>query len=127
MSDDATVRNLVWEGCYNVRDLGGHSTLALGTTQFRAVVRSDNPERLRPPGLAALQAYGIKTVLDLRDPSEMGKEGSIRRGRLDVDIVNVSVFDFSDEIFGSRGGTRMNRPVSIATRSSAGPTDSPPR
>jgi protein-tyrosine phosphatase len=99
VSDDATARSLVWEGCYNVRDLGGHSTRAGQTTRFGAVVRSDNPVRLRPPGLAALRAYGIKTVVDLRDPSEIKEEGTISRDALDGDVVNVPVIDFSDRPF----------------------------
>jgi protein-tyrosine phosphatase len=99
MTDDATARDLVWEGCYNVRDLGGHPTQAGGRTQFGAVVRSDSPERLRPPGVAALRAYGIQTVVDLRDAGEIGEGGPITRDGLSIDVVNVPVFDFSDRRF----------------------------
>ena len=36
-------RVLTWDGCLNVRDLGGLPTEDGGTTRFGAVVRGDNP------------------------------------------------------------------------------------
>lgn len=59
-------RDLVWEGCLNVRDLGGHSTEDGGETRFGAYVRADNLERLTDAGWQALVEYGVRTVVDLR-------------------------------------------------------------
>jgi len=63
-------RHLSWDGCLNVRDLGGHATETGGTTRFGAVVRSDTVGRLTPEGWEALVAYGVRTIVDLRLPEE---------------------------------------------------------
>ena len=55
-------RVLAWEGCTNVRDLGGLRTCDGRMTRWRAVVRSDSPARLTPAGWSALYAYGIRTM-----------------------------------------------------------------
>ncbi len=60
-------RDLDWEGCHNVRDLGGLATRDGGVTRRGAVVRSDAPDRLSPAGWAAVRAHGIRTVVDLRN------------------------------------------------------------
>src|SRR5207244_3563890 len=63
-------RHLQWEGCFNVRDLGGFPTRSGGTTAWGAVVRSDSPAALTAAGWDALRAHGIRTVVDLRDQTE---------------------------------------------------------
>jgi len=54
-----------WDGCVNVRDLGG-----LGRIRPGAVVRMEAPGRLTEAGWAAAWAHGVRTVLDLRDAGE---------------------------------------------------------
>jgi protein tyrosine/serine phosphatase len=59
-------RHLDWDGCVNVRDLGG---LPLGDgqeTAFRAVVRADNLAALSDAGWEALRDYGVSRIVDLR-------------------------------------------------------------
>lgn len=63
-------RHLDWDGCYNARDLGGLRTADGRTTRWGAVVRSDAPDRLTPPGWSALKAHGIRTIIDLRNGDE---------------------------------------------------------
>lgn len=63
-------RELRWEACWNVRDLGGLDTSRGGTTRWRSVVRAGNLSRLTEAGRDALIAYGIRTVIDVRDPRE---------------------------------------------------------
>ncbi len=63
-------RPLAWPSCWNVRDLGGLPA-AGGTIRPGALVRADNLARLAPAGRAALIAHGIRTVIDLRAPSEL--------------------------------------------------------
>jgi protein-tyrosine phosphatase len=95
---DLSQRDLEWEGCYNVRDLGGLPTAQGGTTRFGALVRSDNPWKLTTEGLRAMRAHGVRTVVDLRDESEVAE-----RPTVEVDhVVNVSVLDFGDEEYWSR-------------------------
>ena len=58
----------------HARDLGGLPTRGGGVTRFGAVVRSDNLVHLTGTGRAALLAYGIRTVVDLRLPFELEEE-----------------------------------------------------
>ena len=58
-------RELFWDGCVNVRDLGG-----LGQIRPGALVRMEAPRRLTGAGWAAAWAHGVRTVVDLRDPGE---------------------------------------------------------
>jgi protein-tyrosine phosphatase len=62
-------RELSWDGCVNVRDLGG-----LGQVRLGAVVRMEAPGRLSETGWAAAWAYGVRTVVDLRDAGECEPE-----------------------------------------------------
>jgi protein-tyrosine phosphatase len=63
-------RDLAWDGCLNVRDLGGHPTEDGGETAFGAVVRADSVRQLSEAGWQALVDYGIRTVVDLRGDHE---------------------------------------------------------
>ena len=58
-------RALTWDGCVNVRDLGGLAA-GDGVTRAGAVVRSDSPNRLSEAGWDSLLHYGVKTVVALR-------------------------------------------------------------
>jgi protein-tyrosine phosphatase len=65
-------RRLNWASCSNVRDLGG---LPAGTRAIRqrAIVRADNLNRLTELGRSSMLEYGVRTVVDLRDPRELEK------------------------------------------------------
>jgi protein tyrosine/serine phosphatase len=63
-------RDLVWDACWNVRDLGGHPTTSGKTTLPRRVIRAGNLSRLTQAGREALVAYGVRTVIDVRNPKE---------------------------------------------------------
>jgi hypothetical protein len=65
-------RHLVWPDLLNARDLGG-LPLGSGETAWRRVVRADNLNKRASAGVSALIAYGIRTVIDLRDPRELEK------------------------------------------------------
>jgi protein-tyrosine phosphatase len=81
-------RDLTWDGCVNVRDLGGHPTEDGGETRFGAVVRADSIRQLSDAGWAALVEYGIRTVVDLRFHSEL--EADPPR-ELPVEVVHISL------------------------------------
>jgi protein-tyrosine phosphatase len=66
-------RHLVWPDLLNARDLGGLWSASGEETIWRRVVRADNLNKLAPTGVTALVAYGIRTVIDLRDPRELEK------------------------------------------------------
>jgi protein-tyrosine phosphatase len=65
-------RDLQWDACLNVRDLGGLPTEDGGWTRFGAYVRADCLERLSEAGWQALADYGVRTVVDLRLDEERG-------------------------------------------------------
>ncbi|WP_219463401.1 tyrosine-protein phosphatase, partial [Nonomuraea rhizosphaerae] len=50
--------DLSWDGCHNVRDLGGLPAGPGRRTRRGAVVRSDTPDRLTEAGWAGGLAYG---------------------------------------------------------------------
>jgi protein-tyrosine phosphatase len=62
---------LRWEGCVNVRDVGGLPTRAGRRTLLGAVVRSDSLCRLTPAGQRSLVDYGVRTIIDLQRPEEL--------------------------------------------------------
>ncbi len=71
-------RHLDWEGCFNVRDLGGLRTTDGRRTRPRRIVRADALDGLTASGWAALAAYGVRTVIDLRDDDERGVDAAPR-------------------------------------------------
>lgn len=81
-------RQLVWDGCANIRDLGGHATEDGGTTAFGAVVRADSVRRLSESGWAQLTRYGIATIVDLRFRDELEADPP---AEVPVDVVHVPV------------------------------------
>lgn len=64
-------RRLNWDACYNVRETGGYAIDGGGQTRWGALLRADNLCRLTPDGQAALIAYGVRTIVDLRSSSEL--------------------------------------------------------
>jgi protein-tyrosine phosphatase len=64
-------RELHWDACLNVRDLGGLPTRTGGQIRWGALVRADTLCRLTPAGQRALVAHGVRTVVDLQLPDEL--------------------------------------------------------
>ena len=67
-------RHLDWEGCLNLRDLGGLPTEDGALTDHGAFVRGDTLCGLSESGRTALLGYGIRTVVDLRSLREITAE-----------------------------------------------------
>jgi protein-tyrosine phosphatase len=63
-------RILRWDGCVNVRDLGGLPLAGGGETAYRVVVRADWLPGLSEVGRRALVDYGVSLVVDLRPERE---------------------------------------------------------
>jgi protein-tyrosine phosphatase len=82
-------RTLAWDGCLNVRDLGGHPTEDGGETRFGAIVRADSVRALTEAGWRALVDYGITTIIDLRMHSELEADPPLE---LPVELVHVPLF-----------------------------------
>src|SRR4051812_48474364 len=75
-------RHLPWDGCANVRDLGGLPAAGGRTVRRGAIVRADALDRLSAEGWAALEAHGVRTVIDLRNDDELGADAAPRPGAL---------------------------------------------
>ncbi len=67
-------RHLDWDGCLNLRDLGGLPTEDGRTTAWGAFVRGDTLCGLSEAGRGSAVGYGIRTVVDLRSPEELARE-----------------------------------------------------
>jgi hypothetical protein len=63
-------RDLEWDGCFNVRDLGGIPIAGGHTTRWGAIVRADSLNKLTAEGWAELVDYGVRTVVDMRNDDE---------------------------------------------------------
>jgi protein-tyrosine phosphatase len=87
-------RTLTWDGCVNVRDLGGHSTEDGRTTRFGAVVRADSIRQLSDEGWAALLDYGVSRIVDLRFHSELAMDAP---RDVDVEVVHVPLLPELDD------------------------------
>ncbi|MFG1705467.1 tyrosine-protein phosphatase [Nonomuraea sp. M3C6] len=92
-------RHLDWEGCFNVRDLGGIPVAAGGVIRPGAVVRSDCPERLTEVGWSALVRYGVRTIVDLRNDEE--RQGDLLARPVSLTTVHVPLDDSGDTAFWS--------------------------
>jgi protein-tyrosine phosphatase len=79
---------LIWDGCVNVRDLGGIPTEDGGRTRMGSVVRSDNVGGLTAAGWRALEAHGVTRIVDLRWPEEVAEDPP---RDVDIEVVHVSV------------------------------------
>jgi protein-tyrosine phosphatase len=92
-------RVLVWEGCTNVRDLGGLNTFDGRMTLWKAIVRSDTPARLTETGWSALYAYGIRTIISLRTYGMPEDELNNAPSHPDLSTVQVEIEDITDTEF----------------------------
>ena len=87
-------RDLVWDGCLNVRDLGGLPTRDGGETRLGAVVRADSVRQLTNEGWQALVDHGIRTVVDLRGDDERADDPP---AELPVEVVHVPFMEANAE------------------------------
>jgi protein-tyrosine phosphatase len=96
------VGRLDWDGCANVRDLGGLRTVDGRETAWGAVVRGDTPDNLTPAGWDALMAHGVRTIVDLRNVDERTAMPARPDG---IETVHVPLDGVEDTEFWSEWGT----------------------
>jgi len=73
-ADALASRALAWDACLNVRDLGGLTTVEGRRVRRGALIRSDQLCRLSEGGRTAFRGHGIRSVIDLRTPTEVEKD-----------------------------------------------------
>jgi protein-tyrosine phosphatase len=107
-------RDLDWDGCLNVRDLGGHRTEDGDETRYGAVVRADSIRQLTHAGWMSAVDYGVRTIVDLRTDVELEADPP---AELPVDVVHVSFFDDDEEAFAEVEAVAASAPdYATATR-----------
>ncbi len=89
-----TSRTLTWDGCINVRDLGGLPTEDGAGTRFGVVIRADNIRRLRE--YETLERHGVTRVVDLRLADELAQDPD---GELPVEHVHVPLLDYDPKYY----------------------------
>jgi len=87
-------RELAWEGCLNVRDLGGLPTQDGAETRYGRVVRADSVRQLSEAGWKAVADYGVRTVVDLRGDYELRDDPP---AELPLDVVHVPFMEANQE------------------------------
>jgi protein-tyrosine phosphatase len=95
--DPVADRSLSWKGTYNSRDLGGLATADGSLTRSGALVRSDSLQELEAQGWEEVEAFGIRTVIDLRNEGEIGVDAarrpdSIRTANIPLDVTEDREF-----------------------------------
>jgi protein-tyrosine phosphatase len=95
-------RRLDWEGCFNVRDLGGLRTADGREIRRGALVRADALERLTAAGWRALEAHGVRTIIDLRNADEVGVDAAPRPAG--IATVRMALDRIEDREFWDRWG-----------------------
>jgi protein tyrosine/serine phosphatase len=92
-------RILVWDGCTNIRDLGGLSTSDGHMTRWGTVVRSDTPAKLTEAGWSALYAYGIRTIVTLHTIGKKEEELDVAPPYPDIKTIRIAIEDITDREF----------------------------
>jgi protein-tyrosine phosphatase len=87
----------------NARDLGGCTMRGGAQTRARSILRTDDLWRLTPDGVRALLDYGVRSIIDLRWPHELGSRPSIfQRGVRGVRYTNVSLLDGTENAWNAK-------------------------
>lgn len=86
-------RVITTDSIHNLRDLGGYPTVDGRTTRWRRLFRSDSLHRATGSDIPAVQALGLRTVIDLRTPEEIDLKGRFPADLHPVDLHYISVID----------------------------------
>jgi protein-tyrosine phosphatase len=71
------MRTLAFSAVFNFRDLGGYAAGDGRTVRWRRLFRSDSLSRLTDLDREAFAALGVRTVVDLRRPYEVARDGRV--------------------------------------------------
>lgn len=99
-------RILNWEGCNNVRDLGGMDASNGSKTRWGAIVRGDHPARLTENGWSMLYEHGIRTIVSLRTYGFDEKDHPVViPPHPDIQVVSVEIEDVTNKEFVQKWAT----------------------
>jgi len=101
-----TNRILNWEGCNNVRDLGGMDASNGSKTRWGAIVRGDHPARLTDKGWKSLYEHGIRTIVSLRTHGFDEKDHPVVvPPHSEIQVVSVEIEDVTNKEFVQKWAT----------------------
>jgi protein-tyrosine phosphatase len=80
-------RGVVFDACFNFRDLGGHETADGRRVRTGLLYRADTLHRLADRDLDVLRGLRLRTVIDLRTRDELDRFG--RAGLADDEVVHL--------------------------------------
>ena len=69
-------RHVLFEACFNFRDLGGYETVDGKRVRWNMLFRSDALHRLTPADAQMFASMGLRTVIDLRSRAELDTHGA---------------------------------------------------
>lgn len=72
------IRQIPLQGAVNVRDLGGYPTYDGSRVRYGLAYRGDHLAKLTDADLTTLAGLGLRSVVDLRIPLEVGYDGADR-------------------------------------------------
>ncbi len=103
MTTGAARRWVDFDAIDNVRDLGGLPVTGGGTTRFGVALRSSTLQQATESDAALLLgSLGLRTLIDLRLPDEVVREGYGLIGTLPIDTVNLPVRKSSQSSLAAR-------------------------
>jgi len=111
-----TLRRVIgWDGFYNTRDLGGLPTRSGGVTRHGAFIRSAGLRFVTDAGWGAARDFGIRTIVDLRNDDEIGRDKRSAPpdlARVEVPLDDVADVQFWDQMYneGIAGSPLYYRP-----------------
>ena len=108
-------RAIDWDGFYNTRDLGGLPTRSGGATRHGAFIRSAGLRFVTDAGWGAARDFGIRTIVDLRNDDEIGRDKRLAPpdlARVEVPLDDVADVQFWDQMYneGIAGSPLYYRP-----------------
>ncbi|WP_164821404.1 tyrosine-protein phosphatase [Paenibacillus koleovorans] len=84
-------RKINLEGNLNTRDIGGYPVSKNERIRWGKLVRADSMDQLTSNDQQQLLAYGVKCIIDIRDPFELEKSPNVFSGDTDLHYVNIPI------------------------------------
>lgn len=86
-------RSIPLDGSYNIRDVGGYPAHDGRYVRWRRLLRSDSLHALTPASQQALREHGLRTIIDLRRPSEAAAKPNVFAAMPGLSYRNMPMFD----------------------------------
>ncbi len=91
-------RHLKLAGCHNLRELGGYTTSDGKQTQWSTLLRSDSLHRLPVSSQQQLLDYGVRTIIDLRTPSEVNRKEYALSNASEIKYFNLPLIEDRSQV-----------------------------